>query len=127
MADESEIIEIENKRANAELHGDLPFFFSLLSSEFVATNPFNKIINRDQVIEIFEKGIAGDVSLFDIEIDKISFVNGLAVVMGQETLMPKGISLHAGKTITRRFTNVWIKKEEGWKITARQATNISIV
>ena len=70
--------------------------------------------------------MAGNVSSFELEIEKISFVNGLAVVMGQETLMPTGATLNAGKTITRRFTNVWIKDEEGWKITVRQATIISI-
>lgn len=126
MSDESEIIEIESKRAEAILKGDLPFFFSIFSPQFVATNPFNKVVSRDQVFEIFQKRMAGNVSYFELDIEKVSFVNGLAVVMGQETLMPKGPSLHAGKTISRRFTNVWIKKDEGWKIAVRQATNISI-
>lgn len=126
MPGESEIRDIENKRAEAQLNHDLSFFFGLFSSEFIATSPYNKVVNREQVFEIFKKGMAGNVSSFELEIEKISFVNGLAVVMGQETLTPLGASLHAGKTITRRFTNVWIKNEEGWKITVRQATIILI-
>jgi len=126
MTVESEIRSLENKRAEAQLNHDLSSFFGLFSSEFVANNPYNKVVNREQVFEIFKKGLAGNVSSFELEIEKISFVHGLAVVMGQETFTPLGASLHAGKTITRRFTNVWIKNEEGWKITIRQATIISI-
>lgn len=29
------------------------------------------------------------------------------------------------KAMTRRFTNIWMKNGSGWKLTARQATNIS--
>ena len=55
MPDESEIRDIENKRANAQLNHDLSFFIGLFSSEFVATNPYNKVVNREQVLEIFKK------------------------------------------------------------------------
>jgi ketosteroid isomerase-like protein len=126
MHAESEIIEIENKRADAILRHDLPLFYSLFAPEFVATNPYNKVVNKDQVFEIFKKGMAGNVSLFKMDIDKVFFVKELAIVMGLETLTPLGAALHANKTRKRRFTNIWIKNEDGWKITARQASIISI-
>jgi len=122
MLADSEIIAIENKRGEAILNRDLPLFYSFFADEFVATNPYNKVVDKEQIFEIFKKGLAGDVSDFKIEIDKVFFVKEVAIVMGQETLTPRGAALHAGKTIKRRFTNVWIKDEEGWKITARQAS-----
>ena len=122
--DESAIIEIENKRAAAIEHHDLSYFFSLFSHEFIATNPFNKVVDKEEVFELFNKGIAGNVSSYKIDIEKISFINGLAVVMGNEMLTPRTNLLDNTKTVGRRFTNIWIKSNEGWKITARHASVI---
>jgi len=41
--------------------------------------------------------------------------------MGKETIVPSGTSADAGKTINRRFTNVWMKKNGKWLLTARHA------
>ena len=46
--------------------------------------------------------------------------------MGKEVLVPQGSSQNAGKTITRRFTNIWMKEKDAWKLVARQATIVSI-
>jgi hypothetical protein len=46
--------------------------------------------------------------------------------MGKEIIKPTGTSTHAGKTITRRFTNVWTKNKSSWIMVGRQATIISI-
>jgi hypothetical protein len=46
--------------------------------------------------------------------------------MGLETLIPRGEAKNAGKTVKRRFTNIWMKQNEVWKMTARQATIISV-
>ena len=118
MSDPSEITEMENKRAGAIERHDLPYFFSLFSPEFIGTNPFNKVVDKEEVFELFKKGIAGNVSSYKIEIEKISFINSLAVVMGREILTPSASS----KTVSRRFTNIWMKNEEGWKITVRHTS-----
>ncbi|MEO8766236.1 MAG: hypothetical protein ABI416_18180 [Ginsengibacter sp.] len=46
--------------------------------------------------------------------------------MGKEIVGPKGITANAGKIVTRRFTNIWMKTTDGWKLTARQATIIPV-
>ena len=56
MTVESEIRSLENERAEAQLNHDLSSFFGLFSSEFVANNPYNKVVNREKVFEIFKKG-----------------------------------------------------------------------
>ena len=126
MSIESEIAVIEDKRAAFILNRNLPDFFNLFSSGFVATNPFNQVVNKEQVFEFFEKGITGIVSSFQVDIEKIAIVNGLAIVMGREALVPEGDSKNSGKTVNRRFTNIWIKENDTWKITARHASNIPV-
>jgi ketosteroid isomerase-like protein len=43
-----------------------------------------------------------------------------------ETAIPQGATDNAGKTIQRRFTNVWTKEDNTWKLSVRQATIVSI-
>ena len=50
----------------------------------------------------------------------------MAVVMGHDIIKPKGAMEDSGKTVTRRYTDVWIKDKTGWQLTIRQATNILI-
>jgi hypothetical protein len=46
--------------------------------------------------------------------------------MGGETIRPQGKQVNAGKTVTRRFTNVWMSSKNSWSIVARQATIIKV-
>jgi hypothetical protein len=46
--------------------------------------------------------------------------------MGEETIIPRSTSQNAGKTVKRRFTNVWTKEANDWKLTVRQATIVSV-
>jgi hypothetical protein len=46
--------------------------------------------------------------------------------MGLEILKPQADSQNAGKTVNRRFTNIWTRENGTWKLTVRQATIISI-
>ena len=47
--------------------------------------------------------------------------------MGHDIVKPQGDMQNAGKTVTRRFTDIWMKDETGWLLTARQATIISVL
>jgi ketosteroid isomerase-like protein len=67
-----------------------------------------------------------DISYSKKIIEKITFINDLAVVMGQDIVKPEGGMKDAGKTVTRRYTDVWIKTKDKWMLIIRQATIISI-
>jgi hypothetical protein len=41
------------------------------------------------------------------------------IVMGRETVVPKGNSPDSGKTIDRRYTNIWMKRKGKWRLVAR--------
>jgi hypothetical protein len=49
-----------------------------------------------------------------------------AVTMGYEIVVPKGNVPDSGKTINRRYTNIYFFEDGGWRLIARQATNISV-
>jgi hypothetical protein len=87
-------------------------------------NPENAIVGFQKIMERIKSGKI-NYATFERRIDTIAFVNNTAIVMGLETLIPQGNTQHAGKTIKRRFTNIWTQEEDKWKLTARQATIIS--
>jgi len=59
-------------------------------------------------------------------IEKITFSENIAMVMGEEITKPQLDQQHAGKTVTRRFTNIWRYANNQWQIIGRQATIIKV-
>jgi len=124
-SDEALVRKLEEQERQAILKKDTVQLAHLMSKKIVVQNPENAIVGFQQIIGRSKSGKI-NYSFFERQIDKITFVNGIAVVMGLETLIPQGTSQNAGKTVQRRFTNVWTKERGGWKLTARQATIVAI-
>ncbi|QNA43515.1 nuclear transport factor 2 family protein [Lacibacter sediminis] len=125
QGDEALIRKLEDKEREAILKSDTALLHELMSQKIVVQNPENEILGFQQIMDRIKKGKINYAS-FERRIDNIAFINGIAVVMGLETLVPKADTQHAGKAVTRRFTNIWTTENGKWKLTARQATIISI-
>lgn len=122
---ETVIRTLETAEREAILKGDAETLMKLFSPKIMVHNPENTIVKFEQVIERVKTGRI-NYSSFDRIIENISFIENIAVVMGKEIIIPQGATTNAGKTVTRRFTNVWMKAKGVWRLTARQATIISI-
>jgi ketosteroid isomerase-like protein len=49
------------------------------------------------------------------------------VIMGEEVVKPRDTAPNAGRTVRRRFTDVWQKESDGkWRLTIRHATITSV-
>ena len=125
QSDEVVIRQLENAEREAILKGDTTVLSQLMSSQIVVQNPENAIVGFTKIMERVKAGKI-NYSSFERSIENIAFVDNIAIVMGLEILIPQGGSQHTGKTVKRRFTNIWIKQKEVWKLTATQATIISI-
>ena len=123
--DEKLIRKLGDKERQAILQGDTSALAELMSKNIVVQNPENAVVGFELIMDRIRQGKINYAS-FERKIDSISFVNGLAVVMGLEILIPQAGSQNAGKTVKRRFTNIWTKENETWKLTVRQATIVSI-
>ena len=123
---EDEIREMEKLEQQALLKVDtVALFNKLWSSDMVVNTPANRV---GTVEETKKSLLAGRIAYSSMErnIEKITFKENIAIVMGHEILRPKGMSDNVGKTVTRRFTNVWMRSKTGWSMVARQATIISV-
>lgn len=91
------------------------------ASDYVVNNPLNEVVDAS-------KGRISSgtrtYSSFVRDIERVLVHEKTVIVMGQETVVPSGTAPDAGKTIVRRFTNIWMMRDGKWLLTARQATVI---
>ena len=123
---EMEIRFLENVEGEAWVKKDSATLFKLFSPDLVVNSPLNKVVNLEILKRLMRAGKV-DVSSSEKQIEKVSFINDMAVVMGNDVVTPQGAMDNAGKTVTRRYTDVWIKDATGWRLTIRQATIISVL
>lgn len=122
---ETEIRNLEKIEGEAFVKKDTTTLFSLFSPQLVVNTPLNRVATLEDIKRLLRIGKI-DLTSSGKNIEKITFINNMAIVMGQDIIKPQGAMEGAGKIVTRRYTDVWIKDESGWKLTVRQATNISV-
>ena len=116
---EQEIKRLDLAHADAILRGDLPALDKLWTSDFKVNNPFNEIDKADRI-----RTGAVTYSSFVREPESVLIHGDTVIVMGREIVVPKGSSPDAGKTINRRYTNIWMKRSGKWRLVARHASVI---
>jgi ketosteroid isomerase-like protein len=114
---EKEIRKLDRAHAEAVLRGDLAAMDQYWTEDFIVNNPFNEIDRADRV----RNGTVSYAS-FVREPEAISLFGDTVVVMGHEIVVPKGTSPDAGKTLTRRYTNIWMRRSGKWRLVARHAS-----
>jgi hypothetical protein len=122
--EEKAVRDLETSEAKAVLSGDLAALERFWDESFTVNAPSNSIVDRNGVLTRVKAG-AIKYAAFERKIEYIGFHGDMVVVMGQETVRPVS-GPEAGKTIVRRYTNVWAMKGGRRVLVARQATNISV-
>ncbi len=90
------------------------------AEDFVVNAPSNTVLRRDEVIAAMANDLL-DYKDFQKHITLVDQKPEAVVVMGYDTMVPmKGPG--AGKQVMRPFTDVWVKRQDGWWLVARQAT-----
>ena len=116
---EQEIRKLDAAHADAVLRGDHAALDKLWTEDFMVNNPFNEIDKADRI----RTGAVSDSS-FVREPELVLIHGETVIVMGRETVVPKGNSPAAGQTINRRYTNIWMKRAGKWRLVARHANVI---
>lgn len=121
---ETEIKNLEEKEQKAMLDGNAAMLQQLWSEDFMVNAPFNRVTsNSQEVIDLVKKGVIKYAS-FTRTIEQIMVKQGIVITMGSETAVPTGNMPNAGQTINRRYTNIWMKQNDRWEMTARHANDI---
>ena len=122
---ENKIRKLDNEQKEAYFRRDTATLLKLFSPHVIINGFSNKFETLQDVLSrIRQEG--NNMDYYDRIIEKVIFAHNTAIVMGNETIRPKGIAVNAGKTVKRRFTNIWIPNRKSWQLVARQSTIISI-
>lgn len=114
---EQEIRRLDLAHADAVLRGDLPALDKLWTEDFKVNNPFNQIDRSERI-----RTGAVTYSSFTRDPETVLIHGDTVIVMGAEIVVPKGESPDSGKTINRRYTNIWMKRSGNWRLVARHGT-----
>lgn len=123
---EAEIRNLEKLELEALLKKDTASLFSRYwSPKMVVNTPGNQVVTVEETKKRLLDGRI-EYEFMERNIEMITFNENIAIVMGNEVLKPKGVTDNAGKSVTRRFTNIWMKTGASYSIVARQSTIISV-
>ncbi len=121
---EEEIRRLNEQEVEALLRNDVATLKRLWSDDFVVTNPFNKFIDKRQVVGMTESGALAFTS-YDRQIEYVRVYGDTAVVAGGETVMWAGKLPTSGQTSRLRFTGVWMRQGGQWREVARHANMVA--
>ena len=122
---ETEIRRLDSAQKEAYFKHDTIALFKFFAPDVIVHGPSNRIETLEDLLVRIRRG-GSDREYYDRVIEKVTFYENIAVVMGNETTKPTGIADNAGKKVKRRFTNVWMKSKKSWQMVARQSTIISV-
>lgn len=119
----------DDRERVAALNRDLPALEALWSEQFTVNAPNNQVVvGRRQNLDTFVRGGVINFSSFERAIEFVRVDGEFAAVMGLETVVPRAdapsAGLVAGQVIRRRFTNIWKKEGDTWRLYWRHANVI---
>ena len=123
-AAEATVRALDNQERLAALNQDYAALERLWSEHFIANAPVNQVLpDRAAVLAYFRRGMTTRSS-FERSIEHVRVEGDMVIIMGAETTKPTGNAPRSGQTVHRRFTNIWKKEGDTWRLWARHANNI---
>jgi ketosteroid isomerase-like protein len=99
---------------------------ALFAKDLIVNAPSNRVVRRESVIGFFRAGRMDYESVVET-IEALEARGDHVVMMGEEIVKPNETAPNPGKTVRRRFTDVWRREPDGlWRLTIRQATITSV-
>ena len=128
-SDEAVVRALDEQARIAALSRDVPALERLWSDQLVVNAPNHQVIlgKRAVLDDSVCSGII-NFSSFERRIEFIRIDGDFATTMGLETVVPISDSpengLKAGQSIRRRFTNIWKRGGDTWRLFIRHANVI---
>ena len=121
---ETTIRALEQKEVQAVLLKDTVTLKKFWSADFTVNNPFNTITEAGK--NTLDRPVIRRLTYlrFERNIEKVLVKGDVVITMGNELVVEKGKNGESGRTIKRRYTNIWMKQNNEWKTIARHANEI---
>lgn len=117
---EDEIRRLEQLEIRAIMARDKDILRTLWDEAYIVNNPDNRIVEAGS--DPTDRPVMQKArTAMTRTTEKITVRGDVAFAMGGETIVPGDGQPRAGQTVNRRYTNVWMKQRDGWKLVARHA------
>ena len=95
-----------------------------MDDDVTVNHPTNRIVKeKKELLNLIQQGTIR-YTAFKRFPQTFLFFKDMVIVMGSETVVPAKSAPNAGKRIDRRYTNIWMLKNDKWKLCARHANNV---
>jgi uncharacterized protein (TIGR02246 family) len=117
---EQQVRRLNREEVEAFLHKDAATMARIWSDGLVVTNPLNRFVARQQVLDMMNSGFLV-ITSYERKIEYLREYGDTIIVAGSETVVWGGKMPNAGKTEHLRFTSVWMNQQGRWQEVARHA------
>lgn len=122
--DADELNELQQRLIRAWVELDRETIDAILSDDWTVIDPAGRVLTKAQVIaEGFESGTR-KIESGAIDEVKVRLFNDVAVVTGRT--IAQGSYEGTSVSVNLRFTDVCVKRGNGWQVVASQATLIAV-
>lgn len=122
---EAKVRSLDDAERIAALKRDTTALELLWSDQFVVNGPNNKVVADKRAL----LNALVPRSSYERQIEFVRVDGDFAFIMGLETLVPvtdaPSVGLVAGQPTRRRFTNVWKREANTWRLYVRHANVIA--
>ena len=118
------IRQLDMAHAKAIFAGDAAALDSLMDDNVTVNHPTGRIVKeKAELLQLIKQGVIR-YTRFERTPESFLFFPDMVVVMGSEIVVPAKAAPNELKTINRRYTNVWMKNNNSWKLVVRHANNV---
>jgi ketosteroid isomerase-like protein len=117
---QAEIVAVEEAANTAFLNRDLARLDQLFSEELLVNSPINIVNTKPKLLELLGTGVIGHVSS-SFKHELIRRDGDLVIVMGSDTVK----NSPSEPTLRRRYTNIWRREGDRWRLYVRHASVIA--
>lgn len=119
-----EIRKLDMAHAAAIFKGDAAALDKLMDDDVTVNHPTNRIVKEKQeLLDLINQGVIRYTS-FERYPETFLFFEDIVIVMGSEIVVPAPGAPNAGKSLKRRYTNIWMNRDGAWRLTVRHANNV---
>lgn len=123
---EMEIRKANDQEVAAFLSGNEVALSRLWASDFLVTNPLNKVASKTEVLAMVQNGMLSFKS-YARHIETVRRYGDVVVVVGHEEVEWAGKMPLAGRLLPLRFTAVWHRSGTYWLQVARHANVVPTI
>lgn len=127
--DERALRALDDQERIAALNRDVAAIEALWSEHFTVNAPNNEVgLGRQRNLDTFVRSGIINFSSFERTVEFIRIDGDFGVIVGLETVVPRtdapSAGLVAGQIVRRRFTNIWKREGDTWRLYWRHANVI---